>query len=517
MKSLSEKQGKNPSEDLRITALQDSFDTGKALNAGAEELFPFLDILCEKCSSLNNKKEITPIVILIAQCIARLRDFGDNPTQFQISTFEKSIRVCDEVIRDITNLIYQEDKDITLLAKVYERTRRGENWHHSSNDLNILEMISRRSISSKFDNIDLTILASEILCDQSLVSIDFEINSLSLTNTLTIVKEQGHSVLYLSLDAEDNLISLFIDKDVNTISKLVGKDGNSYKKSFNKWCDKYPHKYGHVDPYDGNNIFIVSLSDLLPSIPKTESLLLITEPYLQKLPICLASIETEELGLSFLGHQTKICKLPSLSWLASQLKKNSTSYKNLSAWIPIHDELEASTLNVLHQRTSGILEEYDFTLHTTPQLPNSLCNSKISIIGAHGGITPDGEFIHRISDEDANILSPQAIAYAVSNCDIVILFICSAGRIDKSPMSNRSYGLPIEILKRGASSVIASPWPLDVKVTYNWLEEFLSSMTNGATVSEANFLANRKVIDKLGHFAGYSLAMTLHGNPDTRL
>jgi hypothetical protein len=48
------------------------------------------------------------------------------------------------------------------------------------------------------------------------------------------------------------------------------------------------------------------------------------------------------------------------------------------------------------------------------------------------------------------------------------------------------------LLDRGSPVVIASPWPLDARVPYHWLPEFLSAWIQGNPVIEANFTATTR-------------------------
>jgi CHAT domain-containing protein len=127
-------------------------------------------------------------------------------------------------------------------------------------------------------------------------------------------------------------------------------------------------------------------------------------------------------------------------------------------------------------------------------------------------LTSEGRYIHRISDEETLVETPTSLANALAGSDVVILFVCSGGRIDKNPWSNTTVGLPKLLLNRGARAVIASPWPLDVKVPYNWLEPFLTAWDAGASLFEATKAANDTAAQNLGKNPQYALAMTVYGD-----
>ncbi len=98
--------------------------------------------------------------------------------------------------------------------------------------------------------------------------------------------------------------------------------------------------------------------------------------------------------------------------------------------------------------------------------------------------------------------------------NLVILFTCSAGRLDRSPFSERPVGLPFEILDRGGRTVIASPFPIEVRLAHVWLEGFLEKFLHGAAAADANFEANKMVGVRFNHNPVYRLAMNLFGDPD---
>jgi len=137
----------------------------------------------------------------------------------------------------------------------------------------------------------------------------------------------------------------------------------------------------------------------------------------------------------------------------------------------------------------------------------------LAVVTAHGGLNRDGRYLHSIRDDEDLIETPSALADALAEVELVILFVCSGGRIDKNPWDNSTTSLPKQLLSKGCRAVIASPWPLNVMVTYNWLEPFLREWENGATVLDATKKANDAVARHLGEVPQYSLAMRVYGNP----
>jgi hypothetical protein len=136
----------------------------------------------------------------------------------------------------------------------------------------------------------------------------------------------------------------------------------------------------------------------------------------------------------------------------------------------------------------------------------------LAVVTAHGDVGSDGRFLRRISDDARLVEAPSALAAALRGVEVVILFVCSGGRIDKNPWDNSTTSLAKQLLNGGTRAVIASPWPLNVLVTYVWLEPFLKAWEQGATVLDATKAANDAVARHYGEVPQYSLAMRVYGD-----
>ncbi len=168
---------------------------------------------------------------------------------------------------------------------------------------------------------------------------------------------------------------------------------------------------------------------------------------------------------------------------------------------------------MLADRLSSTLRDHSIELDTGLAVPDRLKSAELAIVTAHGSIAPEGRFFQVIADDADMRLTPDAIARAVRNAGIVILFVCSAGRFDKHPMADTTTGLAKELLDRGCSAVIASPWPLNASVPAYWLPAFMHAWSAGATVIEANFEGNKAVERALGKSPANRLALTVFGDP----
>jgi len=162
---------------------------------------------------------------------------------------------------------------------------------------------------------------------------------------------------------------------------------------------------------------------------------------------------------------------------------------------------------------SETLDKHGIELDIGPEIPGNLAESELVIVTAHGGLGLDGRFFQRVSDEGSLVTTGRKLAASVRNVGVVVLFICSGGRADKVPDAVTTTGLAKAILDQGCSAVVASPWPLDSVITYQWLPTFLDNWMAGKPLVEANFLANQHVAKELGAEPAKALAMHVYGDP----
>ena len=167
---------------------------------------------------------------------------------------------------------------------------------------------------------------------------------------------------------------------------------------------------------------------------------------------------------------------------------------------------------MLFARLGPIFDHHGFTTDTSGRIPENVRRASIAIATAHGQLTTEQRYIHSIADEHDLTESPVALARALAGVELVILFVCSGGRVDRHPIANTTVSLPKMLLDRGCRAVVASPWPLAAAVPGNWLERFLEAWEGGDTVLQANFKANQHVAERLGQEPALSLAMAAYGD-----
>jgi hypothetical protein len=281
-------------------------------------------------------------------------------------------------------------------------------------------------------------------------------------------------------------------------------------KRFAIWSKKYPYAYG----IDGEsfNLFYTTTADLrLSSLPEGP-VVIVADVRFQLFPPNLIYVDEE-----FAGRTRPMASAPSLAWLQAARSKGMIGDGRLCSWISTAaGTSEYQTLSMISQRLESTFSRYGFQVDNGPTLPTAFAGASIVVITAHGGIHPEGRYFQVVSDEGILRVTARDLANALRNVGIVILFVCSGGRTDKHPGAHTTLGLAKDILDRGCAAVIASPWPLDAGVPSNWLPVFLEHWSQGYSLIEANFCANKAVDQSFSKDPARGLAMTILGNPTLR-
>jgi tetratricopeptide (TPR) repeat protein len=315
-------------------------------------------------------------------------------------------------------------------------------------------------------------------------------------------------------DPEKTLI-LVSAVDGEIVSQIVSPDLFS-STAFINWKTKHPYNYGFVGSAAdyGVNDFEWTLQGIgLPLRDTRLPALLVPAASLQILP---PNLVLSNGMLS--GIRRPMASAPSLSWLQSVRELAREPSGRRVAWIPLPREKDknsifGTTLDLLSIGISETLVDNKFLIHSESYVPTSLRDADLAVVGAHGSVHATTEWFRAVADEEELRFSPTQVADALSYADVVILFICSAGRIDAHPFASAAMGLPQMLLGRGCRAVLASPWPLDARVPRHWLPAFLAAWEDGATAVEANFVANETVAHNYSHSPSHRLAMNLFGDP----
>jgi hypothetical protein len=329
--------------------------------------------------------------------------------------------------------------------------------------------------------------------------------SLAMARELSL---HGLDVVMLGLSEKGTLVRLKIAKGDADLQREA-EDVFSERK-FQEWSQKYP--YGYAQVKEAMNLFYLTLAGIGISLVPERATLLVMDNALQQMPPNLVMA-----GDNFAGRQVPMAAAPSLSWVWEMTSRSFPTTKRV-AWISTEfAEDRNPALITVADRLQDTFEKHGITLDTSAEIPGDLAESELAIIAAHGSILPGGRYVQRISDDAELALYPQVLANATRRSAVVVLFICSGGRLDSHPVGETTVGLVHQLLDQGCSTVIASPWPLDTRVPSHWLPTFLERWISGDSAIEAAFAANQHVTTQMGDSPLDSLAMNVFGDPLRRM
>jgi hypothetical protein len=321
------------------------------------------------------------------------------------------------------------------------------------------------------------------------------------------LSQAGLGVLLLATDSNDELAGVIAENGALRMVRPPHKE-RTFEARLNAWAADYPYRYGSIEREEGNGEFYQSMGDFELPVPATEKVLVVAQPLLQQVPPNLILLDG-----NFAGETKAIGIAPSLTWfsVARQRPRNTSTARH--AWISCSQQAEAyGALDMIYAGLQPVFKQHGFQTDTSGRVPADVRGSKIAVVTAHGGLTANKRFIHSITDDEGLMESAVALARALSDVELAILFVCSGGRVDPHPMANTSVSLPKMLLDRGCRTVIASPWPLATVVPGNWLERFLEAWDAGDTALEATFKANQFTRKRLGPEPGLCLALTVYGD-----
>lgn len=355
-------------------------------------------------------------------------------------------------------------------------------------------------------------LAMELLADHALDPPEVPaMNANGPLSFLAAVRPCEGAILMAALDTDGALVTLTVTGNGAKVDK-VATEGASFRRRLAKWSENYPFGYGTIEPEDGNNTFFQSMEELPIPLPVGRRVVVIGEPGLQQIPLNLLLVDG-----NFAGSSMAMGYVPSLTWLESIRRRPQTATTRRIAWLSeARKEGTPSAIEMVLNVTGETLTLAGFELSTSTSVPEGLTEAQIAVVAAHGSVAGDGKYFHRISDEGELVLTPRALASAVGGAELVILFVCSAGRTDPHPFLNTTIGMPNLLLAAGSRTVIASPWPLSSTVPGTWLEGFMEAWDAGETAIDANFTANARVQERYGYEPQHSLAMAVYGDPYLR-
>ncbi|MBR0684459.1 hypothetical protein JQ594_00905 [Bradyrhizobium manausense] len=270
------------------------------------------------------------------------------------------------------------------------------------------------------------------------------------------------------------------------------------------WQDNYPYGYRDASAY---NEFYVSTEGIgVSELPRRAVVIASTD--LQGFPTNLLRI-----GAHLAGAERHLAMAPSLSWLDGARRNPWRGNGQIAAWIPdAVPEEGLPTLAILADRLAGTFADHGVVLSSGFE-PPAVKGSDIMIVAAHGGVAEDKRFFRVVTDDVDLALASSTVSGVLEGIGVVVLFVCSGGRLDKHPGASATVGLVRRLLDNGCRAVVAPPWPLRTNVPPYWLPTFLDRWSKSAALIDACFDANCAVRNALGDDPATDLAMTVYGDP----
>lgn len=493
---------------IKFIQLSGQFDKNQ------EELKKLLeDTILFCCKEKQNNDDITPSLTLAIQ----INNFIKNKDKSFVKYDELLKNFSDEKIsfKSIISSLLNNDFDSIFLQ--YKKID-GSYADDLSSDIKNLRVLAESFINDIEGANDYEILfCLELLADQSIgdpnsYRVDAQIKKF---NTFIDFKESiNHivdksDIVYLGLNQVKQLIVAKVSNpDHKEIEIKVEESFNI--DNYKNWSKKFPKEYGFFDINENSNLFFYSMESLGINIKLSRETIFILDTELHTLVPNIFLFNGK-----FIGAEYAVSISPSLSWL-SHIIDNKNSYSQMRAWISDNDSKEEYTLKKIAEiyKEEKIPEDYNIFLDTSHIVPKNLNYSKLVMITAHGGTHHIGNNFNSISDEGSIKLHYKDFAKSISNNELVILFVCNAGRFDNHPYQSTTISLSRELLKGGCHTIIASPWPLDAFMTTRWFKAFLDKWIKGnLTVSQAVHQVNKGFFLDGDYNPSKYLALSVFGNP----
>lgn len=537
MKQILGDLGFDPETDPRIVAADLGLQLMQARTASLDALQELLvKVAAASESALGDRNRLFPLAILLGQAASKVEAAGGVLTPSIQSLLERVLQQVGQKSAASIKTISAEKPSVEEVLEMFNAVQRAAFAADFARDYASIGLAARRLLdtSNSGGAASDAAFAVELLADQT-------VKLLSDPSVMTVdwatqyafeLNDAGCDVVFMALDETGELsVTHIADREMRTVEQP--RKDRTFRRRFDSWLVEYPSKYGAIDRNDGNDIFYVTMELLDILLPRSERLILVAEPLLQQLTANLVVMRPKDNGWDYLaGMKSSIGTVPSLTWLAAAKAARRSGKTGYKAWISAqldsqleggecagaHDGVDAQdphraqTLDVALRRLSGSFEEFGFTVDTGRRLPRDMRDAGLAVVTAHGGLSSNGRYLHSIRDDEELVEAPSALANALEGVELVILFVCSGGRIDKNPWDNSTSSLPKQLLSRGSRAVIASPWPLNVLVTYNWLDPFMKAWEAGSTVLDATKRANDSVAKHLGDVPQYYLAMRVYGD-----
>lgn len=459
-----------------------------------------------------------PVTLVLGQILAWAREAGISINPHDEAVFDTLVVRLNGPIEQLTRAAASARPTIDQIFAVHERIELSRHSDDSGFDSNKMVPVVKMLLGHEADSsASLGVsLAIELLSDRALPRPGWLATSEPVSalkgpeEPLSMLERHsaGAGIVMIGIDSRDRLIRL--DAENGAVSSPVVEPSDTFSVSdYRQWTKEFPYRYG-VDE-ETANLFYTSTERLGLSAPLPDKVVFVTDSKLQQLAFNLLWVEND-----FAGRGRAIASAPSLSWLKSARTQPLQSNGNRKAWISADLDQEG-TLSSIGRWLQPTFDASNISLNTAAALPEDLAGSQLVVIAAHGSVAHGEPFFHQVSDEGNLRILASDLADSLRNVGVVILFVCSGGRNDKHPAANMTIGLARQLLDRGCSTVVASPWPLASAITPRWFPAFLERWDAGDQVIDAVFKANQEVGKATGYDPARFLALHVFGDPFRRI
>lgn len=487
----------SPAEDINKLLLK-VFSVCEASDLYESESFPSLHFLSQLVGLAISESVTVPQSILnyLDNRIGRLSDYQKRLINIAFPEKYSLNDLCDTLART-ASLRYANDigydlRNLAVSARIYLGGGGVENAVESAF---LCELLSDHSIRFKGGDFkDVALLLSQ----------DFTITYSSAES----FSRTGTDVVFMGRGANSKLAKLHFSAGALISHSLGWFDRSAY----GRWSQKYPYHFESLKPEDCNLAFS-EMDALDVGVEGLGRTVFVFDTHMKSLPPNLIIS-----GGDFIGRKRAVCSAPSFTWLNNTKVSFYDDCSGEVIWIPTEGKGQITpTLNFLDTLIRGVVDSRAARISNEGNFPTDLRSKEMVILGGHGGLKSENGIFDSISSDSGNTrLYPDQIGPRLANTKLVILFICSGGRVDPHPFASSSLGIPQTILNHGCASVIAPTWPLDVFSSEKWLSTFLRHWDAGVDAAECNFRANRELEAGSGGDIVKGLNMHIYGCPDIR-
>lgn len=501
---------------LRVQIAQRQMADG---DLAAEDILPLVELLVANANAAAEQEaDAMPIALALGQALAQASALGAAVPHAALKAFDALLAQLPKDAAALVRAMSTNTPSPDQLLQTYQRVQPARYAEDVGFDAQPGAVLARRFLAgaSIGANPDACILAVEMLADRSVATPGWEAvarpvpaagSARELASQAEALSREGASLLLLGLDRDGALIRTTV---VGGTAQPPAREPDAVfdRGALRHWAQAFPYQYAFDTTTP--NLFDVSTRGIGLSQVPDGPLVIVADTRLQVFPPVLW-----RCGDAFTGDARPVAMVPSLSWWHAARRAPRAATGRRVAWISDAEE-HGTTLAMVSERLAPTLEEYSIALDRSRRLPQGLIGAELAIVAAHGGLLDEAHFFQNVRDEGSVAVDMRDFAAAFHNVGVVILFVCSAGRLDHHPDAVANLGLARQLLEAGCASVVASPWPLDARVTYHWLPVFLARWNAGDDVMTACFAANVAVRGALGGEPRDWLALSVFGDPYCR-